>query len=74
MVPALGESVVIPKDLLRDLYIGLVKVEEVLATLEELFDKEGLQRIKKAEKEYKEGKYVTVRDSSEIKKLISENS
>jgi len=73
-VPALGESVVIPKDLLRDLYIGLVKVEEVLATLEELFDKEGLQRIKKAEKEYKEGKYVTVRDSSEIKKLISENS
>ena len=74
MVPALGESVVIPKDLLRDLYIGLAKVEEVLATLEELFDKEGLQRIKKAEKEYKEGKYVTVRDSSEIKKLISENS
>lgn len=73
-MPALGESVVIPKDLLRDLYIGLVKVEEVLATLEELFDKEGLQRIKKAEKEYKEGKYVTVRDSSEIKKLISENS
>ena len=73
-MPALGESVVIPKDLLRDLYIGLIKVEEVLATLEELFDKEGLQRIKKAEKEYKEGKYVTVRDSSEIKKLISENS
>ena len=73
-MPALDESVVIPKDLLRDLYIGLAKVEEVLATLEELFDKEGLQRIKKAEKEYKEGKYVTVRDSSEIKKLISENS
>jgi len=74
LVTALGESVVIPKDLLRDLYIGLVKVEEVLATLEELFDKEGLQRIKKAEKEYREGEYVTVRDSSEIKKLISENS
>ena len=70
MVPALDESVVIPKDLLRDLYIGLVKVEEVLATLEELFDKEGLQRIKKAEKEYKEGEYITVRDSSEIKEFI----
>jgi len=70
LVPALDESVVIPKDLLRDLYIGLVKVEEVLATLEELFDKEGLQRIKKAEKEYKEGEYITVRDSSEIKEFI----
>ena len=69
-MPALDESVVIPKDLLRDLYIGLVKVEEVLATLEELFDKEGLQRIKKAEKEYKEGEYITVRDSSEIKEFI----
>ena len=69
-MPALEESVVIPKDLLRDLYIGLVKVEEVLATLEELFDKEGLQRIKKAEKEYKEGEYITVRDSSEIKEFI----
>ena len=69
-MPALDESVVIPKDLLKDLYIGLVKVEEVLATLEELFDKEGLQRIKKAEKEYKEGEYITVHDSSEIKELI----
>jgi len=70
VVRALGESVVIPKDLLRDLYIGLVKVEEVLATLEELTNKEGLERIRKAEKEYREGEYITVRDSSEIKKLI----
>ena len=70
MVLALDESVVIPKDLLRELYVGLVKVEEVLATLEELFDKEGLERIKKAEKEYREGEYVTVRGSDEIRQLI----
>lgn len=70
MVLDLSESVIIPIDLLRDLYIGLIKVEEVLATLEELIDKEGLERIKKAEKEYKEGEYLTVRSSSEIKKLV----
>jgi hypothetical protein len=43
----------IPEELLRDLYVGLARVEEVLATLEELMDKEGLKRIRKAEEEYK---------------------
>lgn len=52
MVLALRESVVTPKGLLRELYDGLVKVEEVLATIEELMDREGLQRISKTEKEY----------------------
>jgi len=54
------ESVTIPKELLKDLYIGLAKVEEVLATLEELMDKEGLERIRKAEEEYRKGEYITV--------------
>ena len=70
MVLALRESVVIPKGLLRELYDGLVKVEEVLATIEELMDREGLQRISKAEKEYEKGEYVTACGSNEIKKLI----
>ena len=59
----------IPKDLLTDLCIGLAKVEEALATLEELMDKKGLERTRKAEKEYREGKYITVQSSGEIKKL-----
>ena len=70
MVLALRESVVIPKGLLRELYDGLVKVEEVLATIEELMDREGLQRISEAEKEYEKGEYVTACGSNEIKKLI----
>ena len=41
MVQALGESVVIPKGLLRELYDGLIKIEEALATIEELMDREG---------------------------------
>jgi len=74
MVLALRESVVIPKGLLRELYDGLIKVEEVLATIEELMDREGLERIRKAEKEYEKGEYVTARGSSEIKKLIEKKN
>jgi len=65
----LAESVTIPKGLLKDLYTGLAKVEEVLATLEELMDKEGLERIRKAEEEYEKGEYITVQNSSKIKKI-----
>lgn len=65
----MAESITIPKALLKDLYAGLAKVEEVLATLEELMDKEGLERTRKAEEEYRKGEYITVQNSSEIKKL-----
>ena len=66
----MAESVTIPKRLLMDLYAGLIKVEEILSTIEELMDKESLERIRKAEEEYRKGEYVTVKDSGEIKKLI----
>jgi len=65
----LAESVTIPKGLLKDLYTGLTKVEEVLATLEELMDTEGLERIRKAEEEYEKGEYITIQSSSKIKKI-----
>jgi hypothetical protein len=65
----LTESIAIPKTLLKDLYMGLAKVEEVLATLEELMNREGLERTRKAEEEYRKGEYVTAESSSEIKKL-----
>jgi hypothetical protein len=67
----MSESITIPKELLKDLYLGLAKVEEVLATLEELMNKEGLERIKKAEDEYRKGEYIRIENSSEIKKLLS---
>ena len=66
MVVDLAKTVTIPEELLKDLYVGLARVEEVLATLEELMDKEGLKRIRKAEEEYRKGKFETVRNSSEI--------
>lgn len=68
----LEESVTIPKALLKDLYVGLVKVDEALATIEELMDREGLERVHRAEGEYERGEYVTVRSSGEIEKLPDE--
>ena len=62
------ESITIPKGLLKDLYMGLARVEEVFATLEELMDREGLKRIRKAEEEYRKGGYITVQSSNEVKK------
>jgi len=56
----LEESVAVPKELLKDLYLGLAKVEEALATLEGLVDSEGLQRTRKAEEEYRRRQYTTV--------------
>ncbi|MEM3365950.1 MAG: hypothetical protein QXM93_05970 [Candidatus Methanomethyliaceae archaeon] len=64
------ETVTLPKALLKDLYLGLVKVEEVLATIEELMNKEGLERICKAEDEYRQGEYIHAKSSREIKKLV----
>jgi hypothetical protein len=60
----LTESIIVPKALLEGLYVGLARVEEVLATLEELMDKEGLKRIRKAEEEYGKGEYITIQSSN----------
>ena len=55
---------------MKNLYVGLAKVEEVLATLEELMDKEGLKRIREAEEEYRRGDYVIAESGQEIGKLV----
>ena len=70
VVSSLGDSVTIPKELLKELHEGLVRIEEVLATLEELMDEEGVRRIRRAEEEYRRGEYVVVGTSSEVEKLI----
>ena len=62
--------ITIPKGLLNELREGLVRVEEVLATLDELMNKEGLERIKKAEEEYKKGDYIIVEKAEEIRKKL----
>jgi hypothetical protein len=66
----LTEYITIPKGLLKELQEGLVRVEEVLATLEELTNREGLERVKIAQEEYKKGEYITVQNTDEIRKKL----
>lgn len=68
------ESVTVPKDLLRELRDGLAKVEEVLATLEELSDRDGLERIRLAEEDYKKGQYTVVKDSKGLEEKLEQSS
>lgn len=64
------EYITIPKELLKELQEGLIRVEEVLATLEELTNREGLERIKRAEEEYNKGEYIIVQNTNEIRKKL----
>ena len=66
----LAVTVVAPKELLRELVLELSKVEEVLATLEELLNEEGLRRIRVAEEEYRKEDYIVVESSKGAEKLL----
>jgi hypothetical protein len=63
-------TVVAPKELLRELVLELTKVEEVLATPEELLNEEGLRRIREAEEEYRKEDYTVVENSKGVEKLL----
>ena len=55
----MAETVSIPRPLLKELYEHFDRIEEILATVEELSNKKGLKRIKKSLEEYKKGECIT---------------
>jgi len=66
----LTEVISIPRPLLKELYEHFDKIEEILATLEELSNKEGLKRIEKSLLEYKKKEYITVRNPEKIREAL----
>lgn len=52
------KGVLIPEELFREMMGAYVKMEQVLATLETLADKEALKAIEKSRKDVAEGEYV----------------
>lgn len=66
----LTEAVPVPRPLLKELYEHFAKIEEILATLEELSNKEGLERIEKSLEEYKKKEYVTVNNPEKIREAL----
>jgi hypothetical protein len=59
-----------PRSVLRELQGHARRIEEIIATLEELSDKEGLRRIRSGLKEYEQGKYVVVKSTEKIDELL----
>jgi uncharacterized ferredoxin-like protein len=56
--------------LLKELYEHFDKIEEILATMEELADKKGLKRIEKSLEEYKKRECVTVNSPEKIRETL----
>jgi len=56
--------------LLKELYEHFAKIEEILATLEELMNKEGLERIEKGLGAYKKKEYVAVKSPEGIREVL----
>ena len=66
----MASSVSLPRDLLRELREHIDKVEEILATLEEMFDSEGMARIKRATEEYRRGEVVSAERIEDIREVL----
>ena len=67
---AFTEVVSVPRLLLKELYEHFDRIEEILATLEELSDKKGLRRIEKSLEEYEKKDYVTVANPKRIREVL----
>jgi hypothetical protein len=52
------EGILVPEPLFREMISTCVKMEQILATLEELADDEALKAIEKSKKQVAEGEYV----------------
>ena len=71
----MAETVSIPRPLLKELYEKELyehfdRIEEILATLEELSDKKGLKRIERSLEEYKNKECVTLSGSEKIREAL----
>ena len=66
----MSESLSVPRSVLRELQEHARQIEEIIATLEDLADKEGIRRIKSSLKQYEQGEYVVVEDPKQLDSLL----
>jgi hypothetical protein len=55
---------------LKELYEHFNRIEEIIATLEELSNEEGLERIEKSLEDYQKKEYVTVKTPDMIREAL----
>ena len=66
----LNEEISVPRPLLKELYEHFDRIEEIMATLEELSDKKGLKRIETSLEEYRKKECDTVTDPKKIRAAL----
>jgi len=66
----MAKTVSVPRPLLKELYEHFDRIEEILATLEELSNKKGLKRIEKSLAEYKKNECITVTNPEKIREAL----
>ena len=64
------EMIPVPRPLLEELYNHSDKIEEILATLEELSNKKGLKRIEKGLQEYRKKECIVVNSPDKIREAL----
>jgi len=62
----------VPRSVLKELQEHARQIEEIIATLEELADQEGIRRIRNSLKEYEQGEYVVVEDPKKMESLLGD--
>jgi len=68
----LTESLSVPRSVLKELQEHAREIEEIIATLEEVADQEGIRRIRSSLKEYEQGELVVVEEPKKIGSLLED--
>lgn len=68
----LTQSVTVPKSVLQELQEHARRIEELVATLEELTDQAGMDRIRSGLRDYEKGEYVVLDDPKKMKSLLED--
>ena len=67
------EGIVIPKKLFKEIVGTYIKMEQILATLETLADKETLKAIKESKKQVAKGEYVEC-SINDLEKVLKQHA
>lgn len=68
----MDETITLPKSLIEDLIKHLDNIISILATIEELINREGLKRIREGIEDYKRGDYLIAMGIDDLKRILFE--
>ena len=66
----MGDTVAVPKSLIKGIIDHLEELASILETLEELLDEDGLKRVREGMSDYKEGRYRVVKSAEELRREL----